>query len=29
VDNGREILEELLALRFGIPVKINFMSLEA
>ena len=29
VDNGREILEELLSLRFGIPVKINFMSLEA
>lgn len=29
VDNGREILEELLSLRFGIPVKINFMALEA
>ena len=29
VDNGRTILEELLAERFGIPIKIDFMSLEA
>lgn len=29
VDNGREILEELLSDRFNVPVKINFMSLEA
>ena len=29
VDNGRTILEELLTERFGIPVKIDFMSLEA
>lgn len=29
VDNGRTILEELLTERFGVPVKINFMSLEA
>lgn len=28
VDNGRTILEELLTERFGVPVKINFMSLE-
>lgn len=29
VDNGRTILEELLTERFGVPVKIDFMSLEA
>ena len=29
VDNGRTILEELLTERFGVPVKINFMALEA
>lgn len=29
VDNGKYILEELLSERFGVPVKIHFMSLEA
>ena len=29
VDNGRTILEELLTERFGVPIKIDFMSLEA
>lgn len=29
VDNGKAILEELLTERFGIPVTIDFMSLEA
>lgn len=29
VDNARTILEELLSLRYNVPVKINFMSLEA
>lgn len=29
VDNARTILEELLTDRFGVPVKIDFMSLEA
>lgn len=29
VDNGRTILEELLTERFDIPIKIDFMSLEA
>lgn len=29
IDNGRTILEELLTERFGVPVKIDFMSLEA
>ena len=29
VDNARTILEELLTERFGIPVKIDFMALEA
>lgn len=29
VDNGRTILEELLTEHFGVPIKIDFMSLEA
>ena len=29
VDNARTILEELLTDRFGVPIKIDFMSLEA
>ena len=29
VDNARTILEELLTERFGVPVVIDFMSLEA
>ena len=29
VDNARTILEELLTERFGVPVKIDFMALEA
>ena len=29
VDNGKYILEELLTERFGVPVKIEFMALEA
>lgn len=29
VDNARTVLEELLTERFNVPVKINFMSLEA
>ena len=29
VDNGRAILEEVLTARFGVPIKIDFMSLEA
>lgn len=28
VDNGKEILEELLSARFNIPIKIDYMSLE-
>lgn len=29
VDNAKTILEELLSLRYNVPVKINFMALEA
>lgn len=29
IDNARTILEELLTDRFGVPIKIDFMSLEA
>ena len=29
VDNAKTVLEEVLTERFGIPVKIHFMSLEA
>ena len=29
VDNAKEILEELLSMRFEVPIKIDFMSLEA
>lgn len=29
VDNAKTILEEMLTSRFGIPIKIDFMSLEA
>lgn len=29
VDNARTILEEVLTSRFGVPIKIDFMSLEA
>lgn len=28
VDNGKEVLEDLLSARFNIPIKIDFMSLE-
>lgn len=29
VDNGRKVLEELLTDRFGVPIKIDFIALEA